>query len=220
MSDSHESVDLVADETVERLALAALVAALTAALAQVSIPIPGLPAPVSFQPFGVYAAGLLLGARWGGFSMLLYLLTGLAGVPVFANGGAGLGYVLGPTGGYLAGYLVAAVCIGLVAHGGLDVRPPSSVPAWRQTLALGVGIVVIYALGVPWLAETTDLSLSGTATLPLDVPFVDVPVVDAPTLTMPPAIAFGAVVFLPGDVLKILATVGLVRTGELDALVE
>ncbi|WP_440988228.1 biotin transporter BioY [Haloarchaeobius baliensis] len=220
MSDSHESVDLVADETVERLALAAVVAALTAALAQVSIPVPGLPAPVSFQPFGVYAAGLLLGARWGGFSMVLYLLTGLAGVPVFANGGAGLGYVLGPTGGYLAGYLVAAVLIGLVAHGGLDAKPPSSMPAWRQTLALGVGIAVIYALGVPWLAETSELSLTGTAALPLDVPFVDVPLVDAPTLTMSPALAFGAAVFLPGDVLKIAATLAVVRSGGLDPLVE
>jgi biotin transport system substrate-specific component len=220
MSDSHESVDLVADETVERLALAAVVAALTAALAQVSIPVPGLPAPVSFQPFGVYAAGLLLGARWGGFSMLLYLLTGIAGVPVFSNGGTGLGYALGPTGGYLLGYLVAAVCIGLVAHRELDVKPLSSVPVWRQSLALVVGITVIYALGVPWLAETTAYSLSAATALPLDVPFVDVPGVDAPTLVLPQAVALGAAIFLPGDVLKILATLGLVRTGELDALVE
>lgn len=220
MSDSHESVDLVADETVERLALAAVVAALTAALAQVSIPVPGLPAPVSFQPFGVYAAGLVLGARWGGVSMLLYLLTGIAGVPVFANGGAGLGYVLGPTGGYLVGYVVAAVCIGLVAHRGLDPSPPSATPTWRQTLALVVGIAVIYAAGVPWLAATTGYSLSATTALPLDVPFVDVPFVDAPTLVLPEAVALGAVVFLPGDLLKILATLGVVRTGELDALVE
>jgi biotin transport system substrate-specific component len=220
MSDSHESVDLVADETVERLALAAVVAALTAALAQVSIPVPGLPAPVSFQPFGVYAAGLLLGARWGGFSMVLYLLTGIAGVPVFANGGAGLGYLLGPTGGYLVGYLVAAVLIGLIAHGGLDVEPPSAVPAWRQTLALFVGLAVVYVVGVPWLAETTAYSLSASTALPLDVPFVDVPGVDAPTLVLPQAVALGAAIFLPGDVLKIAATLGVVRSGGLDPLVE
>ena len=217
MSDSHGSVDLVADETVERLALAAVVAALTAALAQVSIPVPGLPAPVSFQPFGVYAAGLLLGARWGGFSIVLYLLTGAAGVPVFSNATGGLGVVLGPTGGYLVGYVVAAVVIGLIAHGGLDVKPPSSVPSWRQSLALFVGIAVIYALGVPWLAETTDYSLSASMAVPLDVPFVGL---SGPTLTMPEAVVVGAVIFLPGDVLKILATLGLVRTGELDALVE
>ena len=217
MSDSHESVDLVADETVERLALAAVVAALTAALAQVSIPVPGLPAPVSFQPFGVYAAGLLLGARWGGFSIVLYLLTGAAGVPVFSNATGGLGVVLGPTGGYLVGYVVAAVVIGLIAHGGLDVKPPSSVPSWRQSLALFVGIAVIYALGVPWLAETTDYSLSASMAVPLDVPFVGL---SGPTLTMPEAVVVGAVIFLPGDVLKILATLGVVRSGELDPLVE
>ncbi|WP_256297916.1 biotin transporter BioY [Haloarchaeobius salinus] len=217
MSDSHESVDLVADETVERLALAAVVAALTAALAQVSIPVPGLPAPVSFQPFGVYAAGLLLGARWGGFSMLLYLLTGAAGVPVFSDGGAGLGYALGPTGGYLVGYVVAAVVIGLVAHGGLDAERPSAVPTWRQSLALFVGIAVIYALGVPWLAETTEYSLSASMAVPLDVPFVGL---SGPTVTMPEAVVVGAAVFLPGDVLKIAATLGVVRSGQLDALAE
>jgi len=217
MSDSHEAVDLVADETVDRLALAAVVAALTAALAQVSIPVPGLPAPVSFQPFGVYAAGLLLGARWGGLSMLLYVLTGAAGVPVFSNASGGLGVILGPTGGYLVGYVVAAVVIGLIAHGGLDAKRPSAVPSWRQSLALFVGIAVIYALGVPWLAETTDYSLSASMAVPLDVPFVGL---SGPTLTMPEAVVLGAVIFLPGDVLKILATLGVVQTGELDALVE
>ncbi|WP_257299781.1 biotin transporter BioY [Haloarchaeobius sp. FL176] len=217
MSDSHESVDLVADETVERLALAAVVAALTAALAQISIPVPGLPAPISFQPFGVYAAGLLLGARWGGLSMLLYVLTGAAGVPVFSSASGGLGVVLGPTGGYLVGYVLAAVVIGLLAHGGLDAKRPSAVPTWRQSLALLAGITVIYAVGVPWLAETTDYSLSAAMAVPLDPPFV---ALSGPTVSMPQAVVVGAAIFLPGDVLKILATLGIVRSGELDALVE
>ena len=217
MSDSHESVDLVADETVERLALAAVVAALTAALAQISIPVPGLPAPISFQPFGVYAAGLLLGARWGGLSMLLYVLTGAAGVPVFSSASGGLGVVLGPTGGYLVGYVLAAVVIGLLAHGGLDAKRPSAVPTWRQSLALLAGITVIYAVGVPWLAETTDSSLSAAMAVPLAPPFV---ALSGPTVSMPQAVVVGAAIFLPGDVLKILATLGIVRSGELDALVE
>ncbi|WP_284007233.1 biotin transporter BioY [Haloarcula pelagica] len=198
MSQEHDSVELVGDETVRHISLAAVLAALTAAFAYVSIPIPGLPAPVSFQVFGVYFAGLLLGPRWGGFSIALYLLVGIAGAPVFSNGGAGLGYVLGPTGGYLIGFLVAAVLIGAIVHrtlGGIadrgsGLRPLSEVSVAVQAGALVAGLVVIYAVGVPWLATMAGL-----------------PLVEAATV--------GAAVFLPGDAIKIAATLALVRAGAL-----
>ncbi|WP_262174946.1 biotin transporter BioY [Haloarcula laminariae] len=185
-----ESVDLVGDEAVSNIALAAVLAALTAAFAYVSIPIPGLPAPVSFQVFGVYFAGLLLGPRWGGFSVGIYLLAGIAGAPVFSNGAAGLGYVLGPTGGYLVGFLLAAILIGALVHRGLDPKPLSDVSLSTQAGALVAGLVVIYAVGVPWLALSTGL-----------------PPVEAATV--------GAAVFLPGDAIKIAATLGLVKGGAL-----
>jgi len=185
-----ESVDLVGDETVSNIALAAVLAALTAAFAYVSIPIPGLPAPVSFQVFGVYFAGLLLGARWGGFSFGLYLLVGIAGAPVFSNGGAGLGYLLGPTGGYLVGFLLATVVIGAITHGGLDAGPLSEVPIARQVGALAAGLVAIYAVGVPWLAFSAGYPLTEAATV-------------------------GALVFIPGDIIKIAATLALVKGGVL-----
>ncbi|WP_277543270.1 biotin transporter BioY [Haloarcula laminariae] len=185
-----ESVDLVGDEAVSNIALAAVLAALTAAFAYVSIPIPGLPAPVSFQVFGVYFAGLLLGPRWGGFSVGIYLLAGIAGAPVFSNGAAGLGYVLGPTGGYLVGFLLAAILIGALVHRGLDPKPLSDVSLSTQAGALVAGLVVIYAVGVPWLALSTGL-----------------PAVEAATV--------GAAVFLPGDAIKIAATLGLVKGGAL-----
>jgi len=185
-----ESVDLVGDEAVSNIALAAVLAALTAAFAYVSIPLPGLPAPVSFQVFGVYFAGLLLGARWGGFTLALYLLAGIAGAPVFSNGAAGLGYALGPTGGYLFGFLLAAVLIGAIAHGGLDAKSLTEVPLARQVGALVAGLVLIYAVGVPWLAAVGGY-----------------PPVKAATV--------GALVFLPGDAIKIVATLALVRGGVL-----
>ena len=156
--------------------------------AYVSIPIPGLPAPVSFQVFAVYFAGLLLGPRWGGFSLGLYLLTGIAGAPVFSNGGAGLGYLLGPTGGYLVGFLLAAVLIGAIVHRGLDPKSLADVSLVTQAGALVAGLAVIYAVGVPWLAVSTGL-----------------PPVEAATV--------GAAVFLPGDVIKIVATLALVKGG-------
>lgn len=185
-----ESVDLVGDETVSNIALAAVLAALTAAFAYVSIPIPGLPAPVSFQVFGVYFAGLLLGPRWGGFSFGVYLLAGIAGAPVFSNGGAGLGYLLGPTGGYLVGFLLAAILIGAIVHRGLDPKPLSDVSLPTQAGALVAGLVLIYAVGVPWLAVSTGLPPAEAATV-------------------------GALVFLPGDAIKIAATLALVKGGVL-----
>jgi len=190
MSQGHESVELVGDETVRHLAVSAVLAALTAAFAYVSIPLPGLPAPISFQVFGVYFAGLLLGPRWGGFSMALYLLVGLAGAPVFSNGGAGLGYLLGPTGGYLISYVLAAVLIGAIAHRSLDPRPLSAVSVPVQAGALVAGIALIYAVGVPWLAWRGGYSLVY-------------------------AVEVGMLVFVPGDVIKIVATLGLVRAGSL-----
>ena len=185
-----ESVDLVGDEAVSNIALASVLAALTAAFAYVSIPIAGLPAPVSFQVFGVYFAGLLLGPRWGGFSIGLYLLAGIAGAPVFSNGGSGLGYVLGPTGGYLVGFLLAAVLIGAIAHRSPDPKPLTGIPLARQVVALVAGLAVIYAVGVPWLAAVAGL-----------------PPVEAATV--------GALVFLPGSAIKIAATLALVKSGVL-----
>jgi biotin transport system substrate-specific component len=183
-----ESVDLVGDEAVSNIALAAVLAALTAGFAYVSIPLPGLPAPVSFQVFGVYFAGLLLGPRWGGFSLGLYLLVGVAGAPVFSNGGAGLGYLLGPTGGYLIGFLLAAILIGAIVHRGLDARPLSEVSVPVQAGALVAGLALIYAVGVPWLAFTAGYPFGQAAWV-------------------------GAAIFLPGDVIKIVATLALVKGG-------
>ena len=185
MSYDHDSVALVPDDTVRRLAAAAALAALTGVLAQFSIPVPGLPAPISFQVIPVYLAGLLLGPVWGGGAILLYLLVGMLGAPVFSNAGAGLGYVLGPKGGYLIGFVLAAVAIGAIVHRSVEPRDLSTVPIPVQAAALVVGLAIIYAVGVPWLAEVAGYALSDAAVV-------------------------GAAVFLPGDLLKILAVLGLI----------
>jgi len=162
MSEEYESVDLVPDVTVVYVASAALVAALTAVLAYVSIPVPGIAVPFSLQPFAVFFAGLLLGPVWGGFAMLLYIIVGLAGAPVFSNGGAGVGYFLGPTGGFLVGFLLAAVCIGAIVHRSVDPRDVREASVVTLAIALVVGLAVIYAVGIPWLAQVQGISL-GTA---------------------------------------------------------
>lgn len=195
MSQEHESVELVGDETVGYFAKAVLIAALTAVLAQLSVPYPFSPAPISFQVIGVYLAGLLLGPLWGGFAFTLYLLVGALGAPVFANGGSGLAYLAGPTGGFLVSYVLAAVLIGAIVHRDLTPRPLSDASVAVQTAALFVGLAVIYLVGAPRLAQVQGWTLAR-------------------------GFVAGAVVFVPGDVVKIAATMALVRGGHLADLVE
>lgn len=191
MTQEFESVDLVGDTTVEHFATAVLIAALTAGLSQVSIPLPGTLPPFSLQPFGAFFAGLLLGPAWGGLALSLFLLAGIAGAPVFANGNAGLGYVLvgQGTGGFLVGFLVGAVVAGAVIHRRLEPRPLSAVSVPVQVAGLVAALVVIYAVGVPWLAAVLGLPIERAAGI------------------MAP--------YVPLDLLKLLVAVGIVRGGYL-----
>jgi biotin transport system substrate-specific component len=183
----HESVDLVPDTTVSYIAVAVLLAALTAVLAQISIQLPG-GVPFSFQHFPVFFAGLLLGPVWGGFAVLLYIVVGLAGAPVFSGGGAGIGYFIGPTGGFLIGFLLAAAVVGGVVHRSVEPRPFSEISPLVAGGALLVSLVPIYAVGVPWLASVSGIPLGAAAS----------------------AMALFAI----GDVLKALLTAALVAGGD------
>ncbi len=100
-------------QTIE-LSACALFAALTAVLSQVAIPIG--PVPVNLATFSVFLAGALLGAKLGAVSQAVYVLLGAVGVPVFAMFKSGMGVLLGPTGGYLAGYILAAWLVGFLSR--------------------------------------------------------------------------------------------------------
>ena len=117
-----------------------------AGMAQVRIPLPFTPIPITGQTFAVLLVGAVLGARRGAASLVLYLIQGLLGLPFFAGGASGLAYLLGPTGGYLVGFIAAAGLVGLLAARGLDRRIPSAL------LAFLAGEVVIYLFGVAWLS--------------------------------------------------------------------
>jgi biotin transport system substrate-specific component len=127
-------------------ALAVVLAAGALALsAQFALPIPGTPVPFTLQPFVVVLAGLLLGPADAAAAMVLYLVAGAAGLPVFAPVGApGLARLLGPTGGYLLSYPVAAAVAGRLGAG----RPLFG----RRVLAALAGMLVIYAGGLTQLA--------------------------------------------------------------------
>jgi biotin transport system substrate-specific component len=121
----------------------AVAAILTAVAAKIAVPLPGIPVPFTLQPVAVLLSGVLLGAAGGMSSQLLYLAAGMVGLPVFAAGG-GLPYLLGPTGGYLLAFPIAAWIAGAAAS------------RWRGVpgVVLGavLGLLVIHAGGLSWLA--------------------------------------------------------------------
>lgn len=117
---------------------------LVALLALVQIPIG--PVPITGQTLGVLLVGMLLGSRKGAASLLLYLAQGAAGLPFFSAGGGPLRLV-GPTGGYLLGFMMAAFLVGALSQRGWDRS------AWKTALAMAVGNLVIYVCGLMWLAR-------------------------------------------------------------------
>ena len=163
-----------------------LVAVLTASAAQLSFPLPFTPVPFTIQPMVVLIGAAALGSRLGALSQILYLTLGLAGLPVFAFAPElpqGFARLLGPTGGFLMAYPLAAFVTGLLAERGHDRRYLTSI------LAMAAGLSVIFAGGVLWLANGVGLSAALAAGL---YPFVLVDVIKivAAGLVLPSAWQF------------------------------
>ncbi|WP_327236635.1 biotin transporter BioY [Streptomyces sp. NBC_01317] len=144
------------------LALVVGGAVLTGVAAQLSVPVPGSPVPVTGQTFAALLIGVSLGARRGFLSLALYALLGMAGLPWFSEGASGVSF---PTLGYVLGMLLAATVVGALARRGGD----RSVVRTAGTMVLGSAI--IYAVGVPYLAVSADMSLSAAVSAGL-VPFL------------------------------------------------
>lgn len=124
---------------------------LVALFAQIRIPLPFTPVPITGQTFAVLLVGAALGAKRGAASLGLYTAMGIAGLPVFTGGASGFAQLVGPTGGYLVGFIVAAYAIGLLAERGLDRQ-------WRTALIpFLVGSLIIYLFGVVWLSAFLGL---------------------------------------------------------------
>ena len=133
----------------------ALMAAVTAVAAQITIPLPFSPVPFTLQVLAVILSGLLLGPRYGALAQAIYVLVGAIGVPVFAGFRGGLGIILGPTGGYLIAYPFAAALAGLAAYAAANAVRKRAL--WTGFLWGCAGLALIYALGATWLAVVTEL---------------------------------------------------------------
>ena len=148
-----------------RITLTALFAAITAAGAFVAVPIG--PVPIVLQNLFAILAGLVLGPLMGGASVALYLLAGILGLPVFAGGSGSIARFAGPTGGFLVGYLLAAITAGIIAG-----RPSfQKTPLPRIIAAVAAGFLIIYVPGVLWLKISRNLDWA-KALLAGFVPFI------------------------------------------------
>ena len=131
----------------------ALFATLTAVGAYIVLPLPFIPVPFTLQLFFAILSPLVLGARYGALSQIVYLALGVVGIPVFAGGTSGLGVLLGPTGGFLVGFVVGAYVVGKL-HNALDGR----VGSIAQGVVAGMGgLIAIHGLGAFWLASATEI---------------------------------------------------------------
>jgi biotin transport system substrate-specific component len=154
---SRVYADLVrpADPRLARVFDASLVAGfslLIALSAQVAIPLPFTPVPVTLQTFAVILTGCLLGSGRGALAALAYLAEGSAGLPFFSGGTAGLVHLLGPTGGYLVGCVAAAFAAGFLVERGLARRSAGLLAA------LVISDLVVFVFGVAWLGAFTGIA--------------------------------------------------------------
>jgi len=157
--------DLAPGERVRDAALVLAVVALTALSARIVIPLPFTPVPISGQTFAVLLGAAAVGPLRGSVAQLLYLLLGAVGLPFFAQGTSGVEVLTGTNGGYLVGFVIANLVVGVCARRGWD-RSPLGVIA-----AFALGNLAIYALGVSWLSYRAGMTVPAAVDAGL-VPFV------------------------------------------------
>lgn len=187
-------LEVITSRPARRVLAVALFALLTALGAYASVPLPLTQVPITLQTLFVLLSGALLGARLGAASQFTYLAAGMAGLPIFSGGGAGAAWLLGPTGGYLLAYPIAAWLVGALggsAAGTTTAREGSGgswaamVAALRLGAALVLGAAVILASGAAWLSVLLG--------------------------SLAAAIQAGVLPFLLGDILKLLVVLLVAR---------
>lgn len=168
------------------MALCGLFAALTAVCTYISIPLGFTPVPVNLATLAVFLAGGLLGRKYGTIALAVYALLGAVGVPVFSGFRGGLGVLVGPTGGYIIGYIAAAFLVGLLTEMLLTDKRSRVAELAICAVSMIAGLAACYLLGTIWFMISTH---TGAAA----------------------ALVSCVIPFLPGDALKIAAASLLVQ---------
>lgn len=145
--------------TLKEMILIGIFAALTSVCAQISIPIPFSPVPITLSLFAVFMSAVLLGPKCGAFSQLIYVLVGLCGAPVFAGFLGGIGTLAGYKGGYILSYPIIALVIGLL------LKTRKTISYIDMIGAMVIGLIICYTMGASWLGFTLKKSVSEAITL-------------------------------------------------------
>lgn len=176
----------------QRNAIVGLMTSITCILGPISIAVPFSPVPISLGLFGILLTSALLGAKLGTFSCALYLLLGLVGLPVFSGFTSGIGVLLGPTGGYLLGYLIVSVCSGMFCHtknkqtsAKVSFEHNKSAPL-LQGAGMACGLILCYLSGSLWLAYVMNITFTN-------------------------ALLVGVLPYIPADLIKLILAIWLGR---------
>ena len=180
---AHSHDNRKSRSAVKDMVFVAMFAALTAVCSLISVPIGEV--PVTLQTFAVCLSAAMLGWKRGTLSVLIYILLGVIGIPVFAGMKGGVGVLAGPTGGYIIGFLLTALIIGFAAE------------RWERkalplTLAMILGVVLCYTVGTVWFLFVTKMRL-GESLLLCVVPFL-----------LPDAVKIAAAVILSNRLTKVV----------------
>ena len=172
-------------ENTKMLVLTAMMTAVTAVCAVISVPLPFSPVPVSLATLAVLIAGGLLGAKYGAVSQAIYLLLGAVGVPIFHSFTGGVGILLGPTGGFLFGYIFMAFVFGLLTEivlkskrtGFVESSPTAATSQIKLTafifLAAVIATITCYIPGLLWFMIVTENGIGAAASMAV-LPFIPV----------------------------------------------
>ena len=164
------------------MVLTAMFAAIIAVASWIAVPLPFTPIPINLGTLAVTLAGAFLGYKYGSFSVLIYILLGAVGVPVFAGFTGGIGHIAGPTGGYIVGYITSAFLCGLI----IDTIGRNDPEWWVTAAAALTGTASCYVLGTIWFMILTNTGLAAS-------------------------LSMCVIPFLPGDAFKITAAVLIIK---------
>jgi biotin transport system substrate-specific component len=180
--------------TTQQMVRAALFTALVIVFAIIPpLPMPFVPVPLTLQTLGVMLAGLILSPRLAALAMLLYVVLALVGFPVLPGGRGGLAVFAGPTGGFILGFIPGAFVVSWLAARNQSETTTAAMIARNFGAAVFGGAIVVYAIGVPWLAMVTGMTMDRAL--------------------------MAVVVFLPGDLVKaVIATIVALRVAKLQII--